>query len=62
MIGQGPVACGRLWLFFVVLTVSIRPASGQTVWEPPNELAVPGDSKPTVRREPITRLRVAAFT
>ena len=53
---------GRLWLFFVVLTLSIRPASGQTVWEPPNELAVPGDSKPTVRREPITRLRVAAFT
>jgi hypothetical protein len=52
----------RLWLFLVVLTVSIRPASGQTVWEPPTDLAVQGDFKPTVRREPITRLRVAAFT
>jgi hypothetical protein len=53
---------GRLWLLFVVLTLPIRPASGQSVWEPPNELAVPGDSRPTVRREPITWLRVAAFT
>jgi hypothetical protein len=52
----------RLWLFFVVLTVYIRPVSGQTVWEPPNELGVPGDSKPAVRREAITRLRIAAFT
>ena len=54
--------CGRLWLFFAALTLFIRPASSQTVWEPRNELAVPGDSKPTVPREPITRLRVAAFT
>src|ERR1700733_6499388 len=52
----------RQWLCLVVLPVQIRAASGQTVWEPPTELAVPGDAKPSVRREPITRLRVNAFT
>ena len=41
----------------------LHPASERSDGvEPPNELAVPGDSKPTVRRESITRLRVAAFT
>lgn len=52
----------RLWLFLVVLTLSVRPASGQTMWEPPSELSVQGDHRPTMRREQITRVRVAAFT
>jgi hypothetical protein len=51
----------RLWLFLLVLPFSIRPASGQTVWEPPSDLSVPGNHKPTVRREQITSLRVAEF-
>jgi hypothetical protein len=40
---------GRLWLFFAALTLFIRPASGQTVWEPPNELAVPASNRLTIR-------------
>lgn len=52
----------RLCLFLLVLLHPIRPAGSQAVWEPPTELSVPGDHKPTVRRELITKLRVAEFT
>jgi hypothetical protein len=46
----------------LVLALSVCPARAQTVWEPPPQLSVPGNHKPTVRREFITSLRVTGFT
>ena len=51
-----------LWLFLLVLPLSIRPASAQTVWQPPHQLSIPGNYKPTIHRELITSLRIADLT
>ena len=52
----------QLWLSILLLFVSVRPGATQPVWEPPTELSVRGNHKPTVRRELITSLRVGEFT
>src|SRR5262245_39582131 len=53
---------GRVWLSLLLFAVSAAQASAQAVWEPPTELLASEDHRRTVRREPITRLRVSGVT